>query len=116
MKSLPRKDSGFKGRKGNLQRSFWNCLTAVNCAAVWEGQLEAITSGSSSPRVKACSVISKLGVGGGAGLLILVPPLKMPIPGPGPRVCLGVAFIFLCIARGWQLLVQAGRWRLELLR
>ena len=40
--------------------SFVELITAVNCEAVWEGQLEAIITPWSPPRIKACCVLSKL--------------------------------------------------------
>lgn len=39
---------------------FVELITAVNCEAVWEGQLEAIITPWSPPQIKACCVLSKL--------------------------------------------------------
>lgn len=42
--------------------SFVELIRAVNYETVWEGQLEAIITRVNSPRIKACCVLSKLGV------------------------------------------------------
>jgi hypothetical protein len=43
--------------------SFVELITAVNCETAWEGQLEAIITGLSSPWVNTCCVHSKMGGG-----------------------------------------------------